>query len=331
MYSFSFTEPWLGGKRRNSLTVMLYHQVSTNGEKKYSTDGLGRRIRNPDRQALLIYGLTVGLGKQLLWPDDYFTWYNSVNFQYYVLENWSQFFFSNGVSKNLSFTTELSRNSIDAPIYPRTGSRVSLGLEFTPPWSLTNDIDYEEATLDQKYEFVEYHKWTFKVDWYNRLAGDLVLNTKFGYGFLGLYNRELGMSPFERYYVGGDGLSGGIDLRSREIVGLRGFDNGQLSSSNGSTIVTKYTVELRYPLTLNPTATIYMLGFGEAGNAWEQFSDFRPFGVYKAAGFGVRIFMPMFGLLGIDWAYRLDDIPGVTNPGNRGIFHFTIGGNLGGW
>lgn len=321
LYSFSFTEPWLGGKRRNSLTVSLYHQVSTNG--------LSRGDLN--RQALLVYGTTIGLGKQLLWPDDYFTWYNSINYQYYVLENWTQFLFTNGISKNLSFTTELSRNSIDAPIYPRTGSRVSLGVEFTPPWSLARDIDYEEASLNKRYEFVEYHKWTFKVDWYNRLAGDLVLHTKFGYGFLGLYNRELGMSPFERYYVGGDGLSGGIDLRSREIVGVRGFDNGQLSSANGSTVVSKYTVELRYPLTLNPTATIFMLGFGEAGNAWEKFSDFEPFGVYKSVGFGVRIFMPMFGLLGVDWAYRLDDIPGISNPNDRGIFHFTIGGNLGGW
>ncbi len=331
MYSFSFTEPWLGGKRRNSLTVSLYHQVSTNGQSKYSTDQFGRKIRNENRQALLIYGLTVGLGKQLLWPDDYFTWYNSVNFQYYVLENWTQFFFNNGVSKNFFLNTELSRNSIDAPIYPRSGSRVSLGLEFTPPWSFTRDVDYEEATLDEKYEFVEYHKWTFKVDWYNRLVGDLVLKTKFGYGFLGYYNKELGMTPFERYYVGGDGLSGGIDLQSREIVGMRGFENGQLSASNGSTIVSKYTVELRYPLTLNPTATIFMLGFAEAGNAWEKFSDFRPFGVYKAVGVGVRIFMPMFGLLGVDYGWRLDEIPGVTNPNNRGIFHFTIGGNLGGW
>jgi outer membrane protein insertion porin family len=331
MYSFSFTEPWLGGKRRNSLTVSLYNQVSTNGEKRYSNDEFGRKIRNPNRQALLIYGISVGLGKQLLWPDDYFMWYNSVNYQYYILENWSQFIFSNGISKNLSFTTEISRNSIDAPIYPRTGSRVSLGLEFTPPFSLFKDTDYEEATLNQKYEFVEYHKWTFKVDWYNRLAGDLVLHTKFGYGFLGMYNRQLGLSPFERYYVGGDGLSGGINLQSQEIVGMRGFENGQMSSANGSAIVSKYTVELRYPLTLNPTATIFMLGFAEAGNAWEQFSDFRPFGVYKSVGVGVRIFMPMFGLLGIDWAYRLDEIPGVTNPNNRGIFHFTIGGNLGGW
>lgn len=331
MYSFSFTEPWLGGKRRNSLTVSLYHQVSSNGKKKYATDEQGRKIKNPERQALLLYGISVGIGKQLLWPDDYFTWYNAVNYQYYILENWSQFLFSNGISKNLSFSTELSRNSIDAPIYPRTGSRVSLGLEFTPPYSLINDKDYEKATLTEKYEFVEYHKWTFKVDWYNRLAGDLVLNTKFGYGFLGLYDHELGMSPFERYYVGGDGLSGGIDLQSREIVGVRGFENGQLSASQGSTIVTKYTAELRYPLTLNPTATIFVLGFGEAGNAWDKFTDFRPFGVYKSVGFGVRIFMPMFGLLGIDWAYRLDEIPGVTNPNNRTHFHFTIGGNLGGW
>ena len=330
-YSMSFTEPWLGGKKRNSLTVSLYHQVSSNGQKKYTEDENGNRIRNANRQALLMYGLSVGLGKQLQWPDDYFSWYNEISYQYYILENWSQFFFTNGISKNLSFKSEIARNSIDAPIYPRTGSRVSLGVEFTPPWSLTNDLDYNTATVNQKYEFVEYHKWTFKVDWYNKLVDDLVLNTKFGYGFLGFYNSDLGQSPFERYYVGGDGLSGGINLESREIVGMRGFENQQLSAQGGSSIVAKYTVELRYPVTLNPTATIYALTFAEAGNAWEKFTDFRPFAVYKSAGIGLRIFMPMFGLLGIDYAWRLDEIPGVTNPNKRGIFHFTIGGNLGGW
>ncbi|MEQ8323428.1 MAG: outer membrane protein assembly factor BamA [Vicingaceae bacterium] len=330
-YSMSFTEPWLGGRKRNSLTVSFYHQVSTNGQRKTISDELGNEIRNPNRQALLMYGVSVGLGKQLQWPDDYFSWYNEVSYQYYILENWNQFFFTNGISKNLSFKTEIARNSIDAPIYPRTGSRVSLGLEFTPPWSMVNDVDYTTATIDERYEFVEFHKWTFKVDWYNRLAGDLVLNTKFGYGFLGFYNKDLGQSPFERFYVGGDGLSGGINLESREIVGMRGFENQQLSAQGGSSIVSKYTVELRYPLTLNPTATIYGLTFAEAGNAWERFADFRPFAVYKSVGFGVRIFMPMFGLLGIDYAWRLDEIPGVTNPNKRGIFHFTIGGNLGGW
>ena len=331
MYSISFTEPWLGGKKRNSLTVSLYHQVTTNGERKNATDEFGNEIRNPNRQALLMYGVTLGFGKQLQWPDDYFRWYNEVSYQYYVLENWSQFFFSNGNSKNLSFKTEISRNSIDAPIYPRSGSRVSLGLEFTPPYSQFNQTDYDEATISEKYEFAEYHKWTFKVDWYNRLAGDLVLNTKFGYGFLGYYSSQLGTSPFERYYVGGDGLSGGIQLDGREIIGMRGFENNQLSASEGSTVVSKYSIELRYPVTTAPTATIYGLVFAEAGNAWENISDFQPFQVYKSVGVGVRIFMPMFGLLGVDWAYRLDEIPGVTNPNKRTIFHFTIGGNLGGW
>lgn len=331
MYSISFTEPWLGGKKSNSLTVSLYHQVTSNGENKNTTDEFGNEVRNPNRQALLMYGITVGLGKQLQWPDDYFRWYNEVSYQYYVLENWQQFFFSNGNSKNLSFKTEIARNSIDAPIYPRTGSRVSLGLEFTPPYSKFNNTDYEEATIDEKYEFAEYHKWTFKVDWYNRLLGDLVLNTRFGYGFLGYYSSELGQSPFERYYVGGDGLSGGIQLDGREIIGMRGFENNQLSASDGSTVVTKYSIELRYPVTTAPTATIYGMVFAEAGNAWEEITDFQPFQVYKSVGVGVRIFMPMFGLLGVDWAYRLDEIPGVTNPNKRGIFHFTIGGNLGGW
>lgn len=330
-YSLSFTEPWLGGRKRNSLTVSLYHQVSSNGANKTITDASGNKVDNPSRQAILMYGVSVGLGRQLSWPDDYFTWYNELSYQYYILDNWSQFFFSDGISKNLSFRSEISRNSVDAPIYPRTGSRVSMGVEFTPPYSLFNDIDYKTAEPGEKYEWVEYHKWSFKVDWYNNLMGDFVLNTKFGYGFLGHYNNALGASPFERYYVGGDGLSGGINLDGREIIGQRGYENGQISSRNGSTVVSKYTLELRHPITLNPSATIYVLGFAEAGNAWDSFADFQPFQVYKAVGGGVRIFMPMFGLLGIDYGWRLDDIPGVSNPNKRGIFHFTIGGNVGGW
>ena len=330
-YNMSFTEPWLGGRKRNSLTVSFYHQVSTNGQQKYIKDESGSQIVNPSRQALLMYGTSIGLGKQLQWPDDYFTWYNEISYQYYILQNWSQFFFTNGISKNLSFKSELARNSIDAPIYPRSGSRVSLGLEFTPPWSFYNDVDYKTATPSQRYEFVEFHKWTFKVDWYNKLAGDLVLRSKFGYGFLGYYNKAVGQSPFERFLVGGSGLSGGINLTGREIVGMRGFENQQMSSPGGSSILAKYTVELRYPLSLAPTATIFGLIFGEAGNAWDHFSDFRPFAVYKSTGVGVRIFMPMFGLLGIDYAWRLDEIPGVTNPNKKGLFHFTIGGNLGAW
>lgn len=332
-YSISFTEPWLGGKKRNSLTVSLYNQVSTNGEKRIIQDEFGNDIKNPNRSAILIYGASVGLGKQLQWPDDYFTWYNEVSYQYYVLQNYStNFIFGDGIAKNLSLRSEISRNSIDAPIYPRSGSRVSLGVQFTPPYTLfkKEETDFQDLTPAQKYENIEYHKWTFKFDWYSRIWKDLVLNTKFGYGFLGFYNRDLGQSPFERFNLGGDGLSG-FQLDGREIVGLRGFGNGDLSPSTGSAIISKYTVELRYPLTLNPTATIFGLGFAEAGNAWNEFGAFQPFRVYKSVGLGVRIFMPMFGLLGLDWGYRLDDIPGVSNPNKRTELHFTIGGNLGGW
>lgn len=331
-YSISFTEPWLGGKKRNSLTISLYNQVSTNGEKKYVTNDLGIRTRNPNRSALNIYGLSVGLGKQLQWPDDYFNWYNEVSYQYYVLENYfSQFIFSNGEANNLSFKSVISRNSIDAPIYPRRGSQISLGVQFTPPYSLFDEVeDYGELTFNDRYQWIEYHKWTYKMAFYNNLTKNLVFHTKIGYGFLGHYNDDLGQSPFERFYLGGDGLSG-FALDGREIVALRGFGNGDLSASTGDAILAKYTMELRYPLTLNPTATIYVLSFAEAGNSWGTFSAFSPFEVYRSVGFGVRIFMPMFGLLGLDWGYRLDDIPGVSNPNKRTELHFTIGGNIGGW
>lgn len=330
-YNASFTEPWLGGRKPNSLSVSVFHSVQSNGEeKRIKIDGVDSK--NPNRQAIYITGASIGLGRRLEVPDDFFTLYNEASYQYYTLDNYNtSFVFSNGFANNLSFKTVLSRNSIDAPIYPRSGSQTSFSLQFTPPYSLfSDDRDFANETTQDLYKYIEYHKWKFNTSWFTSIFGDLVFNAKMGFGFLGIYNRELGQSPFERFYLGGDGLSG-FALDGREIIALRGYGNGDLSPNTGASAVSKYTMELRYPVSLNPQATIYGLAFAEAGNSWGTFSDFKPFEVRRAAGVGVRIFMPMFGLLGLDWGYRFDDIPGVTDPNKRTEIHFTIGGSLNGW
>ncbi|MCC7233519.1 MAG: outer membrane protein assembly factor BamA, partial [Bacteroidia bacterium] len=318
-YSASFTEPWLGGKKPNSFTVSVFRSVQTNGRDK--SDVL--------RQSIYITGVSLGLGQRLKKPDDFFTVYHELNYQYYVLENYgTSFLFSNGYSNNLSFAETISRNSIDAPIYPRSGSQVSLSLQFTPPYSLFSKTDYKTAPDNIKYKYIEYHKWKFNSLWYSRLAGNLVLHSKIQYGFLGLYNRDIGSSPFERFYLGGDGLSG-YALDGREIIALRGYSNNSVTprlgySTIGGTIFDKYTLELRYPLSLNPSATIYVLGFVEGGNTWLQFKDFNPFSVKRSAGMGIRIFLPVFGLLGLDWGYGFDKIENIPDA-NGGQFHFSIG------
>lgn len=330
-YNISFTEPWLGGRKPNSLSFSAYNSRQSNGAEKTILQN-GSQIENPNRQALSIWGASVGLGRRLAWPDDYFTLYNEIAYQYYTLNNYfSSFAFANGIAHNLSFKTVFSRNSIDAPIYPRTGSQTSLSLQFTMPYSIFDDIDnYNEISDQERYKYVEYHKWKFHSSWFTPLTSKLVLNTKVGYGFLGLYDRVKGQSPFERFYLGGDGLTG-FSLDGREIIALRGYDNGVLSPNTGAVIASKYTMELRYPVSLNPSATIYGLAFVEAGNSWFDFSEFRPFEVKRAAGVGVRIFMPFFGLLGLDWGYRFDDVPGRTDPNKRSEIHFTIGGSINGW
>ncbi|MGE0561600.1 MAG: outer membrane protein assembly factor BamA [Flavobacteriales bacterium] len=319
-YSFSFTEPWLGGRKPNSLSVSLSHQVQSNG------------LTGDSEQAIKIYGAAVGLGRRLKFPDDFFTLYNELSYQYYVLNRYySAFAFSDGFANNISFKTVLSRNSVDSPIYPRTGSQTTFTLQLTPPYSMfrPKNTDYSLMSAQEKYRFTEYHKWKFQTSWFSKIAGNLVLNTKAGFGFLGTYNPDL-PSPFERFYIGGDGLSG-FSIDGREIIALRGFGSGDASPSTGATVVAKYTAELRYPLTLNPTATIYGLVFGEAGNSWGSFSKANPFQVYKSAGVGVRIYMPFFGMLGLDWGYRFDQIPGKTDPNSRSEIHFSIGGSINGW
>jgi len=321
-YNASFTEPWLGGKKPNSLSLSAYYSVS---------NGSNPNLPEQQQSILKVIGSSVGLGKRLYKPDDFFALYNQVNYEHYILQNYLLVpGFSNGTSNNLSFSTTLSRNSVDAPIYPRMGSTVSLSLQFTPPYSLFNDKNYAYTTPQDKYKFIEYHKWKFSASWFTKLAGNLVLNAKLQYGFLGYYNKNIGYSPFERFYLGGDGMAG-FAYDGREIVGLRGYENQTLPApprigvgNIGGTVFDKYTLELRYPVSLNPSATIYVLGFAEAGNSWHTFKEFNPFVAYRAAGAGVRIFLPMFGMLGLDWGYGFDEIPNYPNA-NDNRFQFTIG------
>lgn len=269
--------------------------------------------------------MSVGLGQRLRRPDDYFNVYHELNYQYYVLQNYSSsFLFSDGYSNNFSFQETISRNSVDAPIYPRVGSQFNFTVQLTPPYSLFSGKDYTYSTDQEKYKYIEYHKWKFGASWFTPLAfNKLVLNIRANFGFLGYYNETIGQSPFERFYLGGDGLSG-FSLDGREIIGQRGYPNNSLNPPGGGTIYDKYTFELRFPLSLNPAATIYMLGFLEGGNAFNLWKSYSPFDIKRAAGGGIRIFLPMFGLLGLDWGYGFDNIPGTKNP-NGGEFHFTIG------
>jgi len=313
-YSFSFTEPWLGGKKANALSVSLYKSISSQGE------GEGR-------QAIEVTGLTVGLGKRLKYPDDYFTLYNGINFQQYKLVNSQSFFtFKDGYSNNVSYNIRVGRNSVDQLIFPRRGSNFSLGLKVTPPYSLFDGVDDYSALDDQeKYKWIEYYKWKFESSWFSAFTNKLVLATRIEMGLLGAYNNNLGISPFERFYVGGDGLSGmGMVYDGRELISLRGYSNNSISPETGGTIYNKYTTELRYALSLNPSSTFYALGFLEAGNAWDNFDNFNPFGVKRSAGIGVRIMLPMIGMMGLDYGWGLDDIPGRPDA-NGGQFHFSMG------
>lgn len=334
-YNMSFTEPWLGGKKPNSLSVSAYYSVQSNGEKKYVTTD-GNKVSNPLRQSLNIMGLSVGLGKRLKRPDDYFTLYQEVNYQYYVLNNYSSIFtFSQGYANNIYYKASLQRNSINKPIFETSGSQIALTGQWTPPYSAFNGKDYGPTMSDQeRYKFVEYQKYKFTTNFFTPItnkrgedgkeARNLILRTAAGFGFLTAYNNQVGISPFERFYLGGSGLTG-YSLDGREIIALRGYSDQSLSPRTGAAYIVKYTAELRYPITLNPQATIFVLGFGEAGNSWEKARDFNPFNVRRSAGLGVRVFLPMFGLIGFDYGWRLDDFPGMA----KGQFHFTIGAAIG--
>ena len=341
--SASFSEPWLFGKKPTSLNMSVYYTRQTNSYIYYN-------ILNND-EYMEVYGFAAGLGKRLKWPDTYFVLYNQLSWQTYRLQNWAyQFLFNTGISHNLSYTLSLSRNSTDQQIYPRVGSDFSFSLQLTPPYSLLRkkdyglrdadgnptkvnnwrDIDYNYQSSQDRYKWIEYHKWSFKGAVYTKLIGDLVLMARAQFGYLGYYNRNWGYSPFEGFRVGGDGMSG-YDTYGSEIISLRGYENYSLTpqamSSYNSTgnyyagnVYDKFTVELRYPVILQPQSTIYALLFLEGGNCWSDIRDFNPFQIKRSAGVGVRVFLPMIGLLGVDWGYGFDD------PANGGSqFHFVIG------
>lgn len=338
-YNISFTEPWLGGKKPNSLSVTAYNSVQSNGVARKITSN-GEKINNPLRQSLDIVGVSVGLGKRLKKPDDYFTLYQELNYQYYILNNFNSIFsFNQGYSNNIYYKASIQRNSIDKPIFETRGSQLALTGQFTPPYSLFNNKDYGSPTMtDQdRFKFVEYQKYKFTAKFFTPItnkrgtdgkeARNLILSTTAGFGFLTSYNNKVGISPFERFYLGGSGLTG-YALDGREIIALRGYDDQSLSPGTGAAFITKYSMELRFPVTLNPQATIYVLGFAEAGNSWANTKAFDPFNVKRSAGVGVRVFLPMFGLLGFDYGWRLDNVPNNLNM-QKGQFHFTIGAAIG--
>ncbi|MCB2207802.1 MAG: BamA/TamA family outer membrane protein [Bacteroidetes bacterium] len=325
-WSVSFTEPWLGGKKPNALSVSYYHSRYTNGRSKEDTL----------RAAFITNGITIGLGKRLTWPDDFFTLYNGVNLLFYDLTNYGTIFpvgSGTGNYNNLSYEVILGRNSVSAPIYPRNGSEISAGLELTPPYSLFSNKDYSEMTEDEKYKWIEYYKIKVKAYWYFELAEKLVFAARFRFGYLGNYNAELGTTPFERFYLGGDGLTGYNNYDGREVIGMRGYENESISAYHrpgkniGGTVFTRNTLELRYPLSLNPSSTIYGLAFVEAGNTWVEAQGFDPFDLYRSAGVGIRVFLPMFGMLGLDWAYGFDPVPGWPSAAGS-HFHFSLNQSL---
>ena len=342
--SASFSEPWLFGKKPTSLNMSLYYTRQTNSYLAFN-------ILNND-EYMEVYGFAAGIGKRLKWPDNYFVLYNQLSWQTYKLRDWysNYFIFDDGISHNLSYTLGLSRTSTDQQIYPRQGSDLSFSVQITPPYSLFRrkdkgvldaagnpakvgnwrDINYDRWSSQDRYKWIEYHKWTFKGSLYTKLVGDLVLMTRAQFGYLGYYNRKWGYSPFEGFLVGGDGMSG-YNSYGSEVIALRGYENYSLTpyqatsySSNGysyaGNVYDKFTVELRYPIVMQPQSTIFALLFLEGGNCWSDIRDFNPFEIKRSAGVGVRVYLPVIGLLGIDWGYGFDD---KTN--GKGQFHFLIG------
>lgn len=326
-YSVNFVEPWLGGRKPNSFGISYSQSVSRQLNRQREEVG-----------KLGVSSISVSLGRRVQWPDDYFTISNSISYLKYTLAgNYSGLFGNNnGVSStedtesiSLTFNNTIARNSVDNPMYPRTGSSISLSASFTPPYSLFNNINYETATDAVKFQFLEYHKWNLDLTYYLKLAGDLVLAPRFHFGVLGSYSNEVGVGRFERFTLGGSGLTGQNFLLGTDVIGLRGYVDNSIrpvdeEGVTGGTMFTKFVMELRYPVSLNPSATIYGLTFFEGGNNWNKYSEFNPYDMKRAVGVGVRIFMPAFGLLGLDWAYGLDSGYG-TNVLSGPQFHFSIG------
>ena len=335
-YSFSFSEPWLGGEQ----PVRFSTSISQTTQYRYNyMTGLADKS-----QYFKIRGINFGLAKRLQVPDDYFTLSQTIGYQYFDLNNYytGLFTFGDGVSNNLFYAIALSRNNTYTnPIFPVGGSSFTIGAKLTFPYSLVNNMDYgnlknlaayqdangnpDQAKIDQeRFKWLEYYKLNFEGTWYTRIIDKLILRTHAEFGFLGAYNSDRGNIPFERYFLGGDGLQQ-YAMDGRETIALRGYENQSLSSRDGSTVYNKFSLELRYPITLKPSASMYALSFLEAGNGYDNFRAFNPFDSKRSAGFGVRIFMPAFGLLGIDFGYGFDsEVPNDLNP-NGWETHFIIG------
>ena len=334
--SASFVEPWLFGKKPTSLSITAYYTRQTNsylgyyggyGYGGYSGYGLyGDYQYLSDSKSMDVGGFSIGLGKRLKWPDNYFTLYNSLGWQFYNLHDWYRYYvFTDGRYNNLNYTISLSRQSIDQQIYPRVGSDLTFSLQLTPPYSLFRDknLDYSKMSDQDHYRWLEYNKWTFSGRNYVRIWKDLVLMTAAHFGYLGYYNRKWGYSPFEGFLVGGDGMSG-YNTYGNDVISLRGYEDYSLTPYiNGAyegNVYDKFTVELRYPIILKPQSTIFALAFLEGGNCWSDIKDFNPFQIKRSAGVGLRVFLSVVGMLGVDWGYGFD---GPVD--DRSQFHFTIG------
>ncbi|TDH23093.1 outer membrane protein assembly factor [Segetibacter sp. 3557_3] len=337
-YNFSFTEPWLGGKKRNSFTVSLYDTKFRNGLYDYTT---GRYSYSAGDSYIQTTGVGVSLGKQLKWPDDFFSFVTSLNYTRYRLKDYQIFEgFSNGFSNNFNLKLALQRSSVDQPIFPRSGSTFLMSAQLTPPYSL---IDPERVKAKNPYELVEYHKWRFNGEWYVPLGKphggesnkQFVLKTSVKLGYIGRYNKDLQVSPFERFQVGDAGLSNNFALLGYDIISHRGYpvyDNSnprinpdQQSTQRFFTIFNKYTVEMRYPLSLNPSSTIFALGFFEAANGWYSTKEYNPFRLRRSVGLGMRFYLPMFGLLGFDYGIGLDRYSPNNKLKDAARFTFMLG------
>ncbi|MCD0490371.1 outer membrane protein assembly factor BamA [Pedobacter sp. MC2016-14] len=333
-YSFSFSEPWLGGKKPVSFGISAFTSLQTNNAGGiYSIDENSSQFSK-----IRLNGITVSLGRRLNFPDNYFQLTHAINIQQYILKNYPGFLFSTGTSYNFNLTQELSRDSRDSPIFPTGGSYFKFTIQATPPYSLLNKVNYATASDKERYRFTEYHKWKFDSQWFQRVAGKLVVMAQAQFGFLGTYNKAVGESAFERFKLGGDGMQGFDFLQGSEIIKMRGYANNAvipfgsdptIAQNSGSPIYSKYIMELRYPVIASQQATAFLVAFAEGGNTWNKFGDFNPFNVRRSAGVGAKIFLPIFGLLGIDYGHAFDTIPGVTDGGKQS-FTFSIAQQLGG-
>ena len=347
-YSISFLDPWFGGKRPNSFQLSAYYMITTQLDSRYYSNYYnpyyysgygggdyygGGSYAYDENKSMKIFGISAGYGKRLSWPDYLFNFMLDLSYQRYMLHNWGNYFpISNGNANSLSIGLTLSRNSTNNPIYTRSGSQFSASVNFTPPYSLFDKRDYANMSADdpQKYEWIEFHKWKFKGKVFIPLANPEVVKRtpvimgRAEYGFLGSYNSHK-RTPFETFYVGGDGMTGYSSIYATETIGLRGYENGSLTPyGNEGYAYSRLSFELRYPLMLEQTSTIYILAFLEAGNAWHDIATFNPFQLKRSAGFGARIFLPMIGLMGIDWGYGFDR-PTPGTPISKGQFHFILG------